>query len=139
MAYWLLKSDPHIYSFDNLVEDERTIWDGVKNAQALLYIRAMHDEDRVLIYHSGDEPTIVGIGTIESEPYPDPEEDDPKLVVINIRADKRAASPLSLAKIKADPFFADMPLVRQPRLSIMPVTEEQWRRILDLLGLSSEA
>jgi predicted RNA-binding protein with PUA-like domain len=139
MAYWLLKSDPHIYSFDNLVEDERTIWDGVKNAQALLYIRAMHDEDRVLIYHSGDEPSIVGIGTIESDPYPDPEEDDPKLVVINIRADKRAASSLSLAKIKADPFFADMPLVRQPRLSIMPVTDEQWRRILDLIGLGSEA
>ncbi len=138
MAYWLLKSDPDTYSFADLVTEERTMWDGVKNAQALIHIRAMHDEDRVLIYHSGNHPSIVGVGTIESEAYPDPDEDDPKLVVVNVRADKWAATPLSLTTIKADPIFAAMPLVKQPRLSVMPVTEEQWRRIVELIGLPDE-
>lgn len=140
MAYWLLKSDPDIYGFADLVADERTIWDGVKNAQALIHLRAMHDEDRVVIYHSGGpEPSIVGIGTIESEPYPDPEADDPKLVVVNVRADRAAPAPLSLARIKVDPVFTDMALVRQPRLSVMPVTEEQWQRILELTGIDADA
>ncbi len=138
MAYWLLKSDPDTYSFADLVTEERTMWDGVKNAQALIHIRAMHDEDRVLIYHSGNQPSIVGVGTIESEAYPDPDEDDPKLVVVNVRADKWAATPLSLTTIKADPIFAAMPLVKQPRLSVMPVTDEQWRRIVELIGLPDE-
>lgn len=138
MAYWLLKSDPDTYSFADLVTEERTMWDGVKNAQALIHIRAMHDEDRVLIYHSGNQPSIVGVGTIESEAYPDPDEDDPKLVVVNVRADKWAVTPLSLTTIKADPIFAAMPLVKQPRLSVMPVTDEQWRRIVELIGLPDE-
>ena len=135
MAYWLLKTDPSLYSIADLMQDERTIWDGVRNSQALIYLRAMHNGDRVLIYHSGDEPAVVGVGTIEGEPYPDPEETDPKLVVVNVRGDKQAARPLPLAKIKAEPLFANMALVRQPRLSVMPVTPAEWQRLTEMADL----
>ena len=139
MANWLLKTEPSMYSFANLVEDERTMWDGVKNSQALNYLRAMHDGDRVLIYHSGDIPAIVGTGTVEGEPYPDPEANDPKATVINVRADRAAPKMVPLSAIRGEPLFADNPLVRQPRLGVMPITDEQWRRVLEMGGLDEGA
>jgi predicted RNA-binding protein with PUA-like domain len=135
MAYWLLKTEPSSYSFADLERDGRTVWDGVRNAQALIHLRAMHTGDRVLIYHSGDERAVVGSGTIESEPYPDPQAGDPKLVVVDVCCDARAAQPVSLTTIKADPSFADLALVRHSRLSVMPMTDEHWRLLSELAGL----
>jgi predicted RNA-binding protein with PUA-like domain len=131
MAYWLLKTEPSTYSFKDLQRDGRTVWDGVRNAQALIHLRAMHGGDRALIYHSGDERAVVGLATIEGEPYPDPQAGDPKLVVVDVRADKPLPKAVPLAAIKADAAFEGMALVRQPRLSVMPVTEAQWQRLLD--------
>ena len=135
MAYWLLKTEPSIYSFADLQRDGCAMWDGVRNAQALIHIRSMRHGDGVLIYHSGEERTVVGTGTVDGEPYADPDESDPKLVVVDVCADRAAAKPVTLARIKADPLFADMALVRQPRLSVLPVAEEQWRRILEMAGI----
>src|SRR5687768_1809965 len=121
MVYWLVKTEPNSYSFGDLQRDGSTTWDGVRNAQALIHIRAMRPGDRVLIYHSGDERAVVGSGEITSEPYADPQAGDPKLAVVDIRAGAAAERAVSLATIKADPMFAEMGLVRMSRLSVMPV------------------
>lgn len=136
MAYWLLKTEPSAYSFADLQRDGLTVWDGVRNAQALIHLRAMHGGDGVLIYHSGDERAVVGSGVIESEPYADPQAADAKHIVVDVRAGQPAARPVPLATIKADPLFADMGLVGQPRLSVMPVTDAQWRRLTELAGIA---
>ena len=103
--------------------------------QALINIRAMHAGDRALIYHSGDERAVVGTAQIASDPYPDPQAGDPKLVVVDVRADQLATKPVPLSTIKADPAFATMALIRQPRLSVLPVTDEQWHHLLELAGI----
>ncbi len=136
MAYWLLKTEPSSYSFSDLERDGQTVWDGVRNAQALINVRAMHAGDQALIYHSGDERAVVGTARIESDPYPDPKAGDPKLVVVDVRAVRPAAEPLSLATIKGDAAFAGMALVRQPRLSVMPVSDTQWQRLIELAGIA---
>ena len=138
MAYWLLKTEPSVYSFSDLQRDGQTVWDGVRNAQALINIRAMHAGDRALIYHSRDERAVVGTAQIASDPYPDPRAGDPKLVVVDVRADQPATKPVPLAAIKADPAFATMALIRQPRLSVLPVTDEQWHRLLELAGIRAD-
>lgn len=130
--HWLLKTEPSVYSFDQLVKDGRTVWDGVKNNLALMHLRAMKAGDKVLIYHSGAGKEVVGYGKILKGPYPDPQLDDPKLVVVEIAPDARLSNPVSLATIKADPVFADFALVRMSRLSVMPVTPEQWKRLQTL-------
>ena len=135
MAFWLLKTEPTTYSFADLQRDGRTIWDGVRNAQALIHLRAMQAGDRVLIYHSGGERAVVGSGMVEGPAYPDPASDDPKLVVVDILVDQPAARPVTLATIKGDPIFADMALVRQPRLSVLPVSDAQWAQLVALAGL----
>jgi predicted RNA-binding protein with PUA-like domain len=135
MAYWLLKTEPSTYSFGDLQRDGSTTWDGVRNAQALIHIRAMRPGDRVLIYHSGDERAVVGTGEITSEPYPDPQSGDPKLAVVDVRAGRPVERAVSLAAVKADPAFAEMGLVRMSRLSVMPVTDDQWRRLCEMAGL----
>jgi predicted RNA-binding protein with PUA-like domain len=138
MGYWLLKTEPSTYGFSDLQRDAQTVWDGVRNAQALIHIRAMHAGDRALIYHSGDERAVVGTAWIASDPYPDPKAGDPKLVVVDVRASQPSTSPVPLPAIKTDPVFADMALVRQPRLSVLPVTSEQWQRLLELAGIREE-
>ena len=138
MAYWLLKTEPSAYSFSDLQRDGQTVWDGVRNAQALINIRAMHAGDRALIYHSGDERAVVGTAQIASDPYPDPQAGDPKLVVVDVGADQPATKPVPLATIKADPALAAMALIRQPRLSVLPVTDEQWHRLLELAGIRAD-
>ncbi|HET6273438.1 MAG TPA: EVE domain-containing protein [Bacteroidota bacterium] len=130
MAYWLLKSEPGVYAFADLVRDKKTTWDGVTNNLALKHIRAMAKGDLAFIYHSGDEKSIVGIAEIASEPYPDPKADNPKIVVVDLKAKDALARPVSLADIKAKKEFADFALVRISRLSVMPVSAAQWKSLL---------
>ncbi len=136
MAYWLLKTEPDDYSFADLERDRITVWDGVRNNQALNCIRRMQPNDQALIYHTGKERQIIGTATIQRAPYPDPqapaEGDAPP--VVEVQVGHRLPQPVPLAAIKADPFFADFALVRQGRLSVVPVSPEQWQRLLQLGG-----
>jgi predicted RNA-binding protein with PUA-like domain len=134
MAYWLLKTEPDVYSYDDLVREGRTVWDGVANTVALKHLRAMAPGELALIYHTGTERRAVGLAEVTSAAYPDPRQTDPKLVVVDVRALTPLATPVSLAMIKVDPFFADFALVRQGRLSVVPVNAEQWARLLALAG-----
>lgn len=137
MNYWLLKSDPESYSFDDLERDGRTRWDGATNPQALGFLRQMAAGDLALVYHSGKEKAIVGSATIDSAPYGDPASKDGKLVVVDLRFSQRAAQPVTLARIKADPAFAEFHLVRQSRLSVIPVPQTLWTKLAAWCGLKS--
>jgi predicted RNA-binding protein with PUA-like domain len=128
--HWLLKTEPGTFSWQDLVRDGRATWDGVKNPAALGHLRAMRPGDLAFVYHTGGEKSVVGICRVVSEPYPDPGAGDPRLVVVDIEPVKPLPQPVSLAAIKADRQFAGFSLVRIPRLSVMPVTPEQWRAIL---------
>jgi predicted RNA-binding protein with PUA-like domain len=133
MAYWILKTEPSTYSFDDLVRDRRTVWDGVANAQALINLRQMQPGDEALIYHSGDERAVVGFARIVSAAYPDPKLDDPKRVVVDVEAGRRVDRLLTLATIKAEPVLADLALVRQGRLSVVPVSDQHWQGLMELV------
>ncbi len=133
-AYWLLKTEPDAYSYEDLEIEGETVWDGVRNNAALKHMRAMQAGDLALIYHTGNERCAFGIAEVTSAAYPDPQADDPKMVVVNIRAVRLLNQPVTLATIKADPFFADFALVRQSRLSVVPVNAEQWEKIIFLAG-----
>jgi len=132
--YWLLKTEPGSYSFADLERDGTTPWDGVRNAAALKHLREMRPGDQVLIYHTGSERQAVGLAEVCSEPYPDPAITDAPPPVVDVRALRRLAQPVALSAIKAEPFFADFALVRQGRLSVVPVSPEQWARLLALAG-----
>jgi len=134
MTYWLLKSEPQDYSYTDLKQTERTVWNGVKNPLALKYLRTMQPTDEALFYHTGKERRVVGIAQILSLPYPDPALDDPKLVVVDIRAVRSLPQPVTLAQIKQSGNFADFDLIRLPRLSVVPVSAEYWQKILQLAG-----
>jgi predicted RNA-binding protein with PUA-like domain len=133
---WILKTDSDVYPFDQLEREQRAVWDGVSNAVALKHIRSMAPDDSLLIYHSGATKELVGLAHVTSAPYPDPKRDDPKLVVVDIQVDHRLPKTVSLAAVKADPFFADLALVRMPRLSVIPVPEAQWKKLLAMAGSS---
>ncbi len=133
-SYWIVKTEPSTYSFDQLERDKRAVWDGVRNNLALKYLRQMKPGDRVLVYHSGDEKAVVGVAEVASEPYADPKQKDPKLAVVDFRAAGRLPRPVPLAEIKKDRAFADLGLVRMGRLSVMPASAEQFTRILKLAG-----
>lgn len=132
--YWLLKTEPESYSYADLERDGATVWDGVANNVALKHLRDIQPGDLALIYHTGDERRAVGLAEVTSAPYPDPHAGDPKLVVVDIRPLRRLQQPVGLADVKADSAFADFALVRQSRLSVMPVPEEHWRRLMALAG-----
>ena len=132
MAYWLLKTEPDCYSFADLVRDKRTAWDGVSNALALKHIRSMQKGDAALIYHTGDERAAVGIADVVSAPYPDPKEEDDRLVVVDVKPTKKLDRPVTLSDIKADKTFEGFDLVRIGRLSVVPVPPKMWERILEL-------
>jgi len=132
--YWLVKTEPTTYSYDDLERAATAVWDGVKNPVALRNLRAMHPGDQVLVYHTGDEKAVVGWATVVSSPYTDPKKKDAKLVVIDLKAHRRLPQAVTLAQIKADKTFADLPIVRQGRLSVSPVTAPQWKKILQLAG-----
>lgn len=129
MAYWILKTEPSEFSFADLRRDKRARWDGIGNAQALIHLRQMVKGDGVLIYHSGAEKALVGRAQVLGAAYPDPAKADPKLVVVDVAAGAPLARPVSLAAIKADPAFRELGLVRQSRLSVVPVPEVLWRRL----------
>ena len=132
--YWIVKTEPSTYSFDDLARQKTAVWDGVKNNLALKHLRQMQPGDRVLVYHTGDEKAVVGIAEVTSEAYPDPKQNDPKLVVVDLEAGKRLEQPVSLDQVKAQAQFKDFELVRLPRLSVMPVPEAYWKRLLSLAG-----
>lgn len=132
--YWLLKTEPSVYSFDNLQADGKTVWDGVSSNAALKNIRDMKKGDKAIIYHSGDDKAMVGLAEITSAPFADPKQNDPKLVVFEIKAGKRLKREVPLAEIKAEKSFADFALVRIPRLSVMPVAEKQWEKLMKMAG-----
>jgi predicted RNA-binding protein with PUA-like domain len=131
---WLLKTEPDNYSYADLERDGATTWDGVANNTALMHIRTMQPGDLALIYHTGDERQAVGLAEITSAPYADPKLGDPKLVVVDLKPLRRLPQPVTLAAVKADPAFADFALVRQGRLSVVPVTPEQWGKLLGMAG-----
>ncbi len=132
MAYWLLKSEPHVYSYADLERDRTTIWDGVNNNLALKHIRTMLPKDLALIYHTGDERRAMGIAEVISSAYVDPKLGDPKRAVVDISAVKVLPQPVTLAQIKQDPSFEGFDLIRISRLSVVPVSEAHWQRILEL-------
>lgn len=135
MAFWILKTDADTYPFDLLQREQRTVWDGVTNALALKHIRSMAAGDTALIYHSNVGKELVGLARIVSAPYPDPKSKDPKLVVVDLEADRRLPKPVTLAAIKADPAFSDLGLVRMSRLSVIPVPVEHWGALLRMGGI----
>ena len=132
--YWVLKTEPSTYSYDDLVKDASTYWDGVKNPVALKHMRSVKKGDLALIYHTGKEKAAVGIARITSAPYPDPAHNDEKLVVFDLKAVKALKRPVTLKEIKADRTFENMALVRQGRLSVVPATKRQWDRLVKLGG-----
>ena len=131
-GYWLLKTEPSDYSYHDLKKDKRTIWDGVANNLALKHLRNMKKGDLAFIYHTGKERSLIGIAEVVSDPYPDPKQKDPKLAVVDVKAKQELSRTVSLKEIKSDSAFADFLLVRIGRLSVMPVTLSQWKRLLAL-------
>ena len=126
---WLLKTEPSQYAYADLVRDRRTVWDGVTNAQALIALRQIKKGDHLLVYHTGSEKAVVATATAAGDAYANPRADDPKLAVVDVVPDRQLPNPVTLARIKADPDCAGWDLVRLPRLSVMPVTDQQWRAI----------
>jgi len=129
MAHWLMKSEPSSYSWDQLVRDQATEWDGVRNPTARQHLRAMKAGDEAFFYHSGDERAVVGIMRVTREAKPDPR--DPNWVSVAVEA-VRPLGPVTLKAIKAEPALAKMELVRLSRLSVSPVRDEEWQRILEM-------
>jgi len=127
MAHWLLKTEPSSYSFDDLARDRRTRWDGVRNPQAVANLRAMREGDSVLVYHSG-EKKAVGLATLVREAYPDPENPGSG-VAVDVAAAGALAAPVGLEALRAEPAFRGSPLLRQGRLSVVPLTPEQWKAV----------
>jgi predicted RNA-binding protein with PUA-like domain len=128
--HWILKSEPSVYSFEQLVRDGRTVWDGVRNAQALIHLRAMKKGDEAFFYHTGNVKALVGLAKIASAPYADPDAGDPKLVVVDLVPVRVLPKAVPLSAIKAELSMAALGLVRQSRLSVVPVAPEQWKRLL---------
>jgi len=129
---WLFKEEPSHYSFDDLKRDGTTLWDGVDNNLARKHLRNVKQGDRALYYHTGNERAIVGEMTVVEGPMPDSASSDPKAVVVRVRPVKAWPRPVTLAEIKAEPLLADWDLVRNSRLSVMPVSADQWQRLEEL-------
>lgn len=121
---WLVKEEPSNYNFAQFLQDGRTVWSGVKNPVAQKHLRAMQPGDRVFFYHTGDEKQIVGTARVAGAPYRDPK--NPGFYAVDLECDATLPAPVTLKAVKADARFADFALVRVPRLSVMPVTDEQW-------------
>jgi predicted RNA-binding protein with PUA-like domain len=132
MAHWLMKSEPHVYSWDDLVRDRATDWDGVRNNAARLHLRAMKAGDTAFFYHSGEERAVVGIMEITGPGKPDGE--DGAWVKVPVAPVKALPRPVTLAAVKAEPKLATMELVRQSRLSVSPVRDEEWALVLGMAG-----
>lgn len=129
---WLFKEEPSNYSYDDLARDGKTSWTGVKNPLAQKHLRSVKKGDRIFFYHTGDEKAVVGMAKAAGAAYPDPADRTGKLYAVDVQPVKKLARPVTLASIKADKAFASFPLVRMPRLSVMPVSDEEWERILGM-------
>ncbi len=135
MAYWLIKSEPDVWSWDQQVKKGITGWDGVRNHQAANNMKAMKTGDQAFFYHSNEGREIVGIAVIAKTAYPDPSDETGKFVMVDVKADRPLKKPVTLAQIKADPKLATMALLRQSRLSVCAVSAAEWAHICKLGGL----
>ena len=131
---WLFKEEPSHYSYDDLVKDGRTSWTGVRNPLAQKHLRSVKKGDKIFFYHTGDEKAVVGVARAAGAAYADPGDKDGKLYAVDVEPVKKLKNPVTLAAIKADKAFATFVLTRMPRLSVMPVSEAEWERILEMAG-----
>jgi predicted RNA-binding protein with PUA-like domain len=136
MARWLVKSEPGAWSWDDQVRDHVTAWTGVRNYQASNFLKAMRTGDRAFFYHSVDEKRIVGIVEVVREAYADPTADDPRWVCVDVAAVGPVPRPVTLAAVKGDPRLAELALIRQSRLSVMPIDDESWAILCGLGGVA---
>lgn len=132
MNYWLVKSEPSTYSWEQLVKDNKTTWDGVRNYAARIHLRAMKKGDEVLFYHSNEGMEIVGIAKVQKEAFQDPTTLDDRWIAVELKAYKKLKAPVSLTQIKNEKRLNDMALVRIGRLSVQPVTEKEWNIIMNM-------
>lgn len=126
---WLFKEEPSNYSFDQFVRDGKTSWTGVRNPVAQKNLRSVRKGDRIFFYHTGNEKSVVGIAKAAADAYPDPADQNGKLYAVDVVPVRKLKQPVTLASVKADTFFASFALTRVPRLSVMPVSDEEWERI----------
>lgn len=134
MAYWLVKSEPHKYSWDMMVKDGRTHWDGVRNHQAAANLKAMQVGDKAFFYHSNEGKEIVGIVEIVRTAYPDPGDEAGRFVMVDVAPVRPVKRAVTLAEMKAEPRLADLALIRQSRLSVVPVSDTHWAIISEMMG-----
>ena len=134
MSTWLFKTEPTDYSFDDLTRDRRVVWEGVKNPTALGHLRRVQKGDTVVIYHTGNEKSAVGLAEVTRGPYPDPKLEDPKRVVVDLKPVRRLGTPVPLADFRADAVLKSTELVRISRLSIVPLTAAHFARVLERAG-----
>ena len=140
MAYWLMKSEPEAYSWDDLVRDEGTEWDGVRNNAATLHLKAMQVGDRAFLYHSMSDKAVVGIMEITRAARPDAKaQEGERWVSVAVKPVEKLPRPVTLAEVKAEPKLKDMELIRQSRLSVAPVRPEEWALLLDMAGAERKA
>jgi predicted RNA-binding protein with PUA-like domain len=137
MAYWLVKSEPSSYSWDQMVKDGRTFWSGVRNFQASNNLKAMKNGDRAFFYHSGEGPEIVGIVEIAKEYYPDHTDKTGRFGMVDVKPVMPLKTPVTLAQIKAEPRLSELPLIRQSRLSVQPVDAKSWQLICKMGGIKA--
>ena len=138
MAYWLVKSEPSTYSWDQFVKDKQTTWDGVRNYAARINLKAMKKGEEVLFYHSNEGTEIVGIAKVAKEFYQDPTTEDEAWVAVDLKAVKKLKNPVTLAQLKPDKRFTNMDLVRLGRLSVQTVKEDEWNLIMELSDLTRQ-
>ena len=134
MPNWLVKSEPFKYSWEQLVKDKQTFWDGVRNYSARIHLNAMKKGDEVLFYHSNEGMEIVGIAKVSKEAYRDPTTEDEAWVAVDLKPVRKLKKPVTLAMVKADKRLSEMALVRLGRLSVQPVTDEEWKVIMEMAG-----
>ena len=134
MAIFLFKTEPSDYSFADLVRDKRVTWEGVANALALIHLRSVKKGDTVAVYHTGSEKSVIGLASVVKAAYPDPKLDDPRRVVVDLKPGAALAKPVALSTFKTDAVLRSTELVRNSRLSVMPLTEVQFKRLLELAG-----
>lgn len=132
MNYWLIKSEPYKYHWDDLVKDGQTHWDGVRNYSARLHMMDMKLGDLLLFYHSNEGKEVVGVAKVVNEHYPDPTSDDPKWVVVDVAPEHKLKKPVTLAEIKAEPTLSEMKLVKIGRLSVAPVTKAEFDKVIEM-------
>lgn len=137
MAYWLMKSEPGAYSWDQLVKDRRTNWSGVRNYQAANNLKAMKLGDRAFFYHSNEGLAVVGIAEIVKAAYPDPSDKTGRFVIVDVKPVMPMKTAVTLAAIKAEPKLKDLALVKQSRLSVSPVNAEEWKLICKMGGVAA--